>query len=178
MLLVSLALWSYPYGRATYGASQNVKLPLHYAAVKGAPFEVMKLLLDANTEAAAAADKARSSAHAAPPPLHAAANLCALLLPLLLARTCHSTRRLLRRAPRTQAKKLPLHYAAAKGAPFEVMKLLLDAHHEASTAVDNVRAAEPTPTARYRHATCLILLLVVCGRYSLPRLHRPLRCAG
>ena len=39
---------------------------MHYAAAKGAPFEVIELLLNANTEAAAAADKARSSA---PPPL-------------------------------------------------------------------------------------------------------------
>ena len=46
--------------------AQDGKLPLHYAAEKGAPFDVMKLLLNANTEAAAAADKARSSAHAGP----------------------------------------------------------------------------------------------------------------
>ena len=40
-------------------ATQDGKLPLHYAAAKGAPFEVMELLLNANPEAAAVADKAR-----------------------------------------------------------------------------------------------------------------------
>ena len=87
---------------------------------------------------------------------------------------------MLRRAPRTQAKKLPLHYAAAKGAPFEVMKLLLNAHHEASTAADKARSRAHTPTLPHAPPRDVspILLLVVCGRYSLPRLHRPLRCAG
>ena len=37
-------------------------MSLHHAAVNGAPFDVMKLLLDANPEAATAADKARCSA--------------------------------------------------------------------------------------------------------------------
>ena len=37
---------------------------------------------------------------------------------------------------RTQEEKLPLHYAAAKGAPFDVMKLLLDANLEATTSRD------------------------------------------
>ena len=85
---------------------------------------------------------------------------------------------MLRRAPRTQAKKLPLHYAAAKGAPFEVMKLLLDAHHEASTAVDNARSRAHSNRALPPRDVSPIPVFVVCGRYSLPRLHRPLRCAG
>ena len=46
---------------------------------------------------------------------------------------------MLRHAPRTQEGKLPLHYAAAKGAPFDVMKLLLDANREAATAVAQAR---------------------------------------
>ena len=39
--------------------TQDGKLPLHYAAAKGAPFEVVELLLNANPEAAAAAAQAR-----------------------------------------------------------------------------------------------------------------------
>ena len=59
-------------------ASQDGKLPLHYAAVKGAPFEVMELLFEANREAAIANDKARSSAdaHAAPHTLPPRSSLC------------------------------------------------------------------------------------------------------
>ena len=53
MLCVSLALCC-----ATH-ASQDGKLPLHYAAVKGASYEVTELLLDANPEAFAALDKVR-----------------------------------------------------------------------------------------------------------------------
>ena len=66
-------------------------------------------------------------------------------MPLLLAlrpfvlfqSPCHT--KVLRRAPRTQDGKLPLHYAAAKGAPFEVMVLLLDANSNATTAKDKAR---------------------------------------
>ena len=47
-------------------AALNGKLPLHYAAENGAPFNVLKLLLEANREAVTTADKARSSAHAKP----------------------------------------------------------------------------------------------------------------
>ena len=42
---------------------QDKKMSLHHAAMSGAPFDVMKLLLDANPEAAAAADKARTARH-------------------------------------------------------------------------------------------------------------------
>ena len=38
-----------------------------------------------------------------------------------------------------QDRKLPLHYAAAKGAPFEVIDLLLGAYREALTLSDKVR---------------------------------------
>ena len=34
-------------------------MPLHHAATKGAPLDVMKLLLDANLEAVNAADRVR-----------------------------------------------------------------------------------------------------------------------
>ena len=44
-----------------------------------------------------------------------------------------------------QDGRLPLHHAAVKGAPFDVMKLLLDANHEAVTAADKVRRCEPMP---------------------------------
>ena len=44
--------------RASY--TQDGKLPLHYAAAKGALFGVMELLLDANPKAVTEADKARS----------------------------------------------------------------------------------------------------------------------
>lgn len=45
--------------------TQSKKRPLHHAAMNGAPLVVMKLLLDANSEAAAATDQARGSAHTA-----------------------------------------------------------------------------------------------------------------
>ena len=38
-----------------------------------------------------------------------------------------------------QDEKLPLHHAAANGAPLEVMKLLLDANPEAVNVADKVR---------------------------------------
>ena len=44
--------------RASY--TQDGKLPLHYAATKGALFDVVKLLLGANPKAVTEADKARS----------------------------------------------------------------------------------------------------------------------
>mgnify|MGYP004294837991 CR=1 FL=1 len=47
---------------------------------------------------------------------------------------------MLHRAPRTQDEKLPLHYAATKGAPFGVMKLLLDANPKAVTEADKARS--------------------------------------
>ena len=68
---------------------------------------------------------------------------------------------MLRRTPRTQEEKLPLHHAAAKGAPFDVIKLLLDANREAAASVAQARhlAHVPTPTmlldsAAARHTAC------------------------
>ena len=40
----------------------------------------------------------------------------------------------------TQGKKLPLHYTLTKGAPLDVMKLLLDANLGAVNATDEVRS--------------------------------------
>jgi hypothetical protein len=45
---------------AVHGASQDGKLSLHYAAAKGVPLDVMKLLLDANLNSVTSKDKARS----------------------------------------------------------------------------------------------------------------------
>ena len=47
-------------------AAEQGKLPLHYAAEASASLEVMTLLLEADSNAAAAADKARAAAR----PLH------------------------------------------------------------------------------------------------------------
>ena len=44
--------------RAHFSFIQEGKLPLHYAAAKSAPSEVMKLLLNANREATTSRDKA------------------------------------------------------------------------------------------------------------------------
>ena len=41
--------------------AQDGRMALHDAAMKGAPFEVIKLLLQASPEAVTAADKARTS---------------------------------------------------------------------------------------------------------------------
>ena len=119
---------------------QDTRIPLHHAAMNGAPLDVMKLLLDANREAAAAADKARSSAHTAPaPPLPH--QIYAPSVSPSSSRTDLSppARPTLRRTPRTQDEKLPLHYSAAEGAPFEVTELLLDANPAAFAAPDKVR---------------------------------------
>ena len=50
--------------RVSRRASQDGKQPLHVAAAKGATSEVIKLLLQANTQAAASKDKACSRVHA------------------------------------------------------------------------------------------------------------------
>ena len=56
-------------------AAQDKKLPLHYAAEKGALAEVVKLLLDANKSAATAKDEVHRAPQA--PPHAAAPWLCA-----------------------------------------------------------------------------------------------------
>ena len=70
-----------------------------------------------------------------------------LLSPLVVSQSPAATP-VLRCAPRTQEEKLPLHYAAAQGAPLDVMKLLLDANRDAATAVAQARrgAHVPAPT--------------------------------
>ena len=112
---------------------QNGRLSLHYAAAKGAPFAVVEALLNANRKAAITTDKAclrvQTAACAVVPPPSRAVVRGALPPPPML-----------HRAPRTQDEKLPLHYAATKGAPFGVMKLLLDANPKAVTEADKARS--------------------------------------
>ena len=57
--MASLALWSCLH-HAVHGASQDGKLPLHYAVAKGVPLDVTELLLKANPDAATSKDEARS----------------------------------------------------------------------------------------------------------------------
>ena len=59
-----------------------------------------------------------------------------LVLAFTIAR-CNTSA--VRNTPRTQEEKLPLHHAAAEGAPLDVMQLLLDANLEAVNAADKVR---------------------------------------
>ena len=92
------------------------------------------------------------------------------LLVLSICRAAHGA---------SQNLKLPLHYAAAKGAPFEVIELLLNAHHEASTAADNARSrAQSNLTART--ATRRVSHPCVCLRPLLPTeaASATVRCAG
>jgi len=60
----------YPTLRRLCRNAQGGKLPLHYAAAKGTSLEVVKLLLDANPETAASADKARHRVRAPQRPSH------------------------------------------------------------------------------------------------------------
>ena len=122
------------------GASQDVKLPLHYAAAKGASFKVTELLIDANRDAAVAADKAHTALHILCRPRCCDSSMCPLSPSTFLAQTCRPARPMLCRAPRMQDEKLPLHYAAAKGAPFGVLKVLLDANPKAVTEGDKARS--------------------------------------
>eukprot|EP00964_Phaeocystis_antarctica_P070476 scaffold42929_cov69-Phaeocystis_antarctica.AAC.5 len=122
-------------------------MSLHHAAMSGAPFDVMKLLLDANPDAVTTADEARSSVHAAPP----TPRLAQFLSPRAIAPPKPKLHRTLRH---TQEEELPLHYAAAKGAPFEVMKLLNDADPKATVSKGKVRAVEPTHYAQDGATVC------------------------
>ena len=97
---------------------------------------MVKSLLEASPEAAAAADKARSSAHYAPPMLRG--RTPAFAFSLLLSQFRPATP-ILRHAPRIQVGGLPLHYASMNGAPFEVMELLLDANRKAAAVVAQAR---------------------------------------
>ena len=61
----------------------------------------------------------------------------------------------------TQEEKLPLHHAAAKGAPSEGMELLLDANREATTSRDKARTLKPS-----RAVLRAVLPLVPCFIFS------------
>ena len=72
-------------------------MPLHHAADKGAPFDVMELLIKTKSEAAAAAEKAGCSVQIPHRPQHALrpSTACLLLLalrPFLLFQSpCHTS---------------------------------------------------------------------------------------
>ena len=104
--------------------------------MSGASLDVMKLLLGSNPDAVTTADKARSSGHATPPSTLCGRSSMCPSLSFLSFRNRPATPMLHRTPRHTQEEKLPLHYAAAKGAPLEVMKLLLDTNPEATTAKD------------------------------------------
>ena len=131
-------------------AAQDGQLPLHYAAEKHVSLNVWKLLLEANPKAAATVDTAcrcapnRTAPHtryaSAPPRVR-------LLISLLFSRNRLATPMYCTaRLACTQEGELPLHYAAAKGAPFEVMKLLLDANRQAAADVAQARHARRAHT--------------------------------
>ena len=115
---------------------QGKKMSLHHAAMNGAPFDVTELLLDAYREAVAAADEARS-AYTMPP------TYCR---PAVAAPSPSSNATVLHHTPCAQEAKMPLHHAAAKGAPIDVIKLLLDANPEAATTVAQARCSVHTTT--------------------------------
>ena len=56
-VVVTALLTAYPGGAKE--KDDDGDMPLHYAAIKGAPFNVMKLLLGANPEAVTKADGVR-----------------------------------------------------------------------------------------------------------------------
>jgi hypothetical protein len=120
--------------------TQDEKLPLHYAAAKGAPLGVMKFLLDANPKALTATDKVSPLSPTQASVRAAFARSCLSPCPRCL-RPPHS---LCRGCPGhcvAQDRKLPLHYAAEKDATLEVVKLLLGSQGNATTATaeDKVR---------------------------------------
>ena len=91
----------------------------------------MSLLLDANRDAPGVKDNVRRCTHTPCMPL---------------ARCCQTYEYIeavcaLRTAMHTQGMKMSLHHAAVNGAPFDVMKLLLDANPEAATAADKARCS-------------------------------------
>ena len=71
--------------------------------------------------------------------VHGSAPFAPLLLSRVLSRNSPRKTNALPHTSYTQDEKLPLHHAIAKGAPPEVMKLLLDANLEAVNARDKVR---------------------------------------
>ena len=124
-------------------AAKGGQLPLHYAAKEGASLNVVKLLLKANPGAATAVDGARCSAqavlriHISPPTLPPHRRVRHLSRDLVQS---PSDTTILHRTPRTQVGELPLHCAvASKGAPFDVVKLLLEANPEAAAVVAQAR---------------------------------------
>ena len=142
---------------------------MHYAAAKGAPFEVMELLLGANPMAVTAADKVRRRVprHRRPrswcrvsPPSHT---------PSFVGRCppCRGSpgRRV------AQDGMLPLHYSAQNGPTLKVVKLLLgpesNAAATATAAHTARRSASTTATHHFGHSCPLCapsLAVLAAGR--------------
>ena len=121
--------------------TQDEKLPLHYAAAKGAPLDVMKLLLEANRDAATAVAQARRRAHARHSrgrwrcgATHRIWRASSLPCPVVLSkpRRVHGA---------SQDGKQPLHYAVAKGVPLDVTQLLLEGNRQAAATADKARGS-------------------------------------
>ena len=98
-------------------------LPLHYAALRGAPVEVVRALMDAYPEGARKTDDEGC-------------------LPLHFAATVEVVRALLDANPEgagmaDEDGRLPLHVAAARRAPVEVIRALLDAYPEGARKTDD-----------------------------------------
>ena len=102
---------------------------------------VMRLLLKANSQNATLLDKARCCARTAA--LSDVLERLAARGGVNILRRSHATTAQQFTAPRasyTQDEKLPLHYAAAKGAPLDVSRLLLDANLKAAASKDKARS--------------------------------------
>ena len=136
-------------------SAQAGRLPLHYAVEKGAPLDVVTLLFEAHREAVAVEDDARRT----PQPCHTPPRRrwCGRT-PGPASRSAVSAQGSPSAPVRSaQGGKLPLHYAADKGAPAEVVTLLLKANEKAVAVEDKARR---TPQPCHTHA-------------AVPRLVRP-----
>ena len=136
----------------------------------------MKLLLEANPKDATSLDKARCCAQTRPGPHYSVLKRPTARLLTFMPPTCRrrfspffvcgvspffsqSSRHIksmncAMHAPRTQEGKLPLHHAAAKGAPFDVVKLLLGANRQAAAVVAQARRRAHVPTPALPRCRC------------------------
>ena len=103
----------------------------------------MSLLIDSYREAVTAADEARSPAartlRRAPIELCGRSSIWPGFSSPVILQSPRPTKASPHASPHAQEAKMPLHYAAASGAPFEVTKLLLECNPEATTAKDKAR---------------------------------------
>ena len=147
----------------------------------------MELLFEANREAAIANDKARGSAdaHAAPHTLPPHSSLCLPAPPRPPATAMPHHTMWCAVCYVSQEGKLPLHHAAAKGAPLDVMRLLLDTNPEAASALAQARRRADDDPSRHRRRCCSVarapsfrpvpLLFSAYGTRYVTRLHALLR---